>query len=695
MTPITSIRMLVVSRIFAGVALAIGVLGLMGYALALPALITVHSGYRGMAPLTATSIILVALSVVGLGRENPVTARLAAGLAICVAGIALVSHLVAGADVVSPWVANMIFATPAQIVGRMSYGSVLGVSLVAFSVIMRHSQSRAADLAGGAALIVSGVAVLGYAYGVSDLYALPIFNTMAVHTAIAIACLSLASLCAKSDEGWASIVASAGLGGGATRRQLTILLLPPVAGWGLLRGTLASALGPGVAMALLVIIMIVPLALLILRDGHNLDELDAERAAKLAVTDELTRVMEDRLEAQAAELTLQSQERERAEAAMYRAQRMEAIGQLTGGIAHDFNNLLAGISGSLELLQRRIEEGRMSSVDRYIATAQDSARRAAALTQRLLAFARRQTLDPRPTDVNRMIAGMADLLNRSVGPSIKVEVVQGVGVWPTLLDVGQLENALLNLCINARDAMAPDGGSITIETANKWLDDRAARQRDMEPGQYVSLCVTDTGTGMLPDVIAKVFDPFFTTKPLGLGTGLGLSMVYGFVRQSGGQVRIYSEVGKGTTMCLYLPRYIGEMEDEDDVEETYVDSGAGETVLVIDDEPAVRMLVTEILGENGYRILEAEDGPSGLKLLQSDIRIDLLVTDVGLPGGLNGRQVADAARVKRPALKVLFITGFAENAAVGNGHLEPGMSVLTKPFPMAAIVNKVRELIDK
>ena len=403
---------------------------------------------------------------------------------------------------------------------------------------------------------------------------------------------------------------------------------------------------------------------------------------------EANETLEARVEERTAELS-------RMEEALRQSQKMEAVGQLTGGIAHDFNNLLAGISGSLELLQRRIEEGRMSSVDRYIATAQDSARRAAALTQRLLAFARRQTLDPRPTDVNRMIAGMADLLNRSVGPSIKVEVVQGVGVWPTLLDVGQLENALLNLCINARDAMAPDGGSITIETANKWLDDRAARQRDMEPGQYVSLCVTDTGTGMLPDVIAKVFDPFFTTKPLGLGTGLGLSMVYGFVRQSGGQVRIYSEVGKGTTMCLYLPRYIGEMEDEDDVEETYVDSGAGETVLVIDDEPAVRMLVTEILGENGYRILEAEDGPSGLKLLQSDIRIDLLVTDVGLPGGLNGRQVADAARVKRPALKVLFITGFAENAAVGNGHLEPGMSVLTKPFPMAAIVNKVRELIDK
>ena len=381
--------------------------------------------------------------------------------------------------------------------------------------------------------------------------------------------------------------------------------------------------------------------------------------------------------------------------ALRQAQKMEAVGQLTGGIAHDFNNLLAGISGSLELLEKRLGEGRLAGVERYISAAQGAARRAASLTQRLLAFSRRQTLDPKPTDVNRLINGMEDLIRRSVGPDVAVEVVGAGGLWLTQIDPSQLENALLNLCINGRDAMAPAGGRLTIETANKWLDERAARHRDLVPGQYISLCVTDTGTGMTPDVISKAFDPFFTTKPLGQGTGLGLSMIHGFVRQSGGQVRIYSEIGKGTTMCLYLPRYAGELDALDAPDVAYAgDPGHGETVLVIDDEPTVRMLVVEVLEDAGYIVMEAEDGPSGLRILQSDARIDLLVTDVGLPGGMNGRQVADAARVSRPDLKILFVTGYAENAAVGNGHLDPGMEVITKPFAMTVLGNKVREMID-
>jgi signal transduction histidine kinase/PAS domain-containing protein len=378
--------------------------------------------------------------------------------------------------------------------------------------------------------------------------------------------------------------------------------------------------------------------------------------------------------------------------ALRQSQKMEAVGQLTGGIAHDFNNLLAGISGSLELLDKRLSQGRLEGVGRYINVAQESARRAASLTQRLLAFARRQTLDPKIVDVNRTIAGMADLLQRSVGPDVHVEVVQAGGLWGAKLDPPQLENAILNLCINARDAMAPNGGRITIETANKWLDDRAAKERDLPPGQYISLSVSDTGAGMTPDVIEKIFDPFFTTKPLGQGTGLGLSMIYGFVRQSGGQVRVYSEVGKGTTMSLYFPRFVGELSDEERSEDLSI--GSGETVLIIDDEPAIRMVIAEVLTEVGYRVIEADDGPSGLRIIQAGGRIDLLITDVGLPNGLNGRQVADAARSKNPQLKVLFITGFAENAAIGNGHLDPGMSVITKPFANTALANKVRELID-
>jgi PAS domain S-box-containing protein len=385
----------------------------------------------------------------------------------------------------------------------------------------------------------------------------------------------------------------------------------------------------------------------------------------------------------------------RAQEALRQSQKMEAVGQLTGGLAHDFNNLLAGISGSLEVIEALLVQGRLGNIERYIKMAQGSTRRAAALTQRLLAFSRRQTLDPRPTDINRLVSGMEDLIRRTVGPDVDVEVVGAGGLWLTRVDAPQLENALLNLCLNARDAMAPGGGRLTIETANKWLDERAAAERELSPGQYVSLCVTDTGTGMEPEVIRRAFDPFFTTKPLGEGTGLGLSMVYGFARQSGGQVRIYSELGRGTTMCIYLPRHLGPHDTTGENEVLDVaEFGDGETVLVIEDEPTVRVLITDLLQENGYKPLAAADGATGLKILQSQVRIDLLITDVGLPGGMNGRQIADAARVSRPDLKVLFITGYAENAAVGNGHLEAGMAILTKPFVMADLVKKVRTMIS-
>jgi PAS domain S-box-containing protein len=384
----------------------------------------------------------------------------------------------------------------------------------------------------------------------------------------------------------------------------------------------------------------------------------------------------------------------RREDMLRQSQKMEAVGQLTGGLAHDFNNLLAGISGSLELISMRLAQGRVADVEKYVTAAKGAANRAAALTHRLLAFSRRQTLAPKPTDVKVLVAGMEDLIGRTIGPAIKLEIVNAAGLWPSLIDPGQLENAILNLCINARDAM-PDGGRITIETGNRWLDQRSAKERGLEPGQYISVCVSDTGTGMAPDVIAKAFDPFFTTKPIGVGTGLGLSMIYGFAQQSGGAVRIYSELGQGTMVCVYLPRHWGEAEQEDQLEEaSAAPRGDGETVLIVDDEPTVRMLVAEVLSDLGYQALEAEDGASGLKVLNSNARIDLLVTDVGLPGGLNGRQVADAARSVRPGLKVLFITGYAENAVLSHGHLDPGMHVMTKPFAMDALATRIRELIS-
>ena len=412
-----------------------------------------------------------------------------------------------------------------------------------------------------------------------------------------------------------------------------------------------------------------------------------ERRAAEETLRHLNQTLEERVEERTQELL-------RAEEQLRQAQKMEAVGQLTGGIAHDFNNLLAGIVGSLDLMQTRIAQGRTENVERYAKAAMSSAQRAAALTHRLLAFARRQPLDPKPVNANQLIASMEDLLRRTIGPLHALEIVTAGGLWTTLCDPNQLESAILNLAINARDAM-PDGGRLTIETANAYLDDTyAAAQPDLRSGQYVAICITDTGTGMPPDVIERVFEPFFTTKPLGQGTGLGLSMVYGFAKQSEGHVRIYSEVGQGTTIRIYLPRYRGTAQEEPS-EVSFAEvprAEAGETVLVVEDEPVIRNLIIEVLQDLGYRALEASDGPTGLKVLQSRQRIDLLVTDVGLPG-INGRQLADAARETRPELKVLFITGYAENATLANGFLDPGMEIFTKPFAVEALATRIRSMI--
>ena len=384
------------------------------------------------------------------------------------------------------------------------------------------------------------------------------------------------------------------------------------------------------------------------------------------------------------------------EETLRQSQKMEAVGQLTGGLAHDFNKLLAGISGSLEMIGTRLAQGRGGEVEKYLSAAQGATRRAAALTHRLLAFARRQTLEPRALIINELLPDMVELVQRTVGPAIEVESVAAAGLWPTLVDANQLENAILNLCINARDAM-PAGGHLTIETGNKWIDASTARQRDLEEGQYVTVCVSDNGTGIPKDLIDKVFDPFFTTKPIGEGTGLGLSMVYGFARQSHGHVRIYSEVGQGTMVCLYLPRHHGDASSTNmanDAVSEQAKAAEGKRILVIDDEALVRMLVVDALEDMGVEAAEAGSGPEGLAILEQMDRIDLLITDVGLPGGMNGRQVAERAREMRPDLKVLFITGYAENAALNHGHIGPGTRVLTKPFSVSELTSKIESLLE-
>ncbi|PBP56410.1 hybrid sensor histidine kinase/response regulator [Pseudomonas syringae] len=387
-------------------------------------------------------------------------------------------------------------------------------------------------------------------------------------------------------------------------------------------------------------------------------------------------------------------EREQIEDALRHSQKMDAVGQLTGGIAHDFNNLLAGISGSLELIAKRLAQGRVGDVDRYVSVAQGAVRRAASLTHRLLAFSRRQTLSPRVTDVNGLIHDMEELIARTVGPEIDIKVVAQNDLWPALIDHAQLESSLLNLCLNARDAM-PNGGRIIIETANASLEECTDPDHGIPAGEHLSIRVTDTGIGMSPDIAAKAFEPFFTTKPIGAGTGLGLSMVYGFVRQSGGQIRVESVEGQGTSVVMHLPRHTAENAPRP-VEPEVIEEPphhTGETVLIVDDEPSVRMLVAEVISGLGYNCLEAADAQSGLQILQSDTRIDLLISDIGLPGGMNGREMADAAGDCRPGLPTLFITGYAKTSVLDDCHLRPCTQVLTKPFGLDALAGRVTGLI--
>jgi signal transduction histidine kinase len=401
-----------------------------------------------------------------------------------------------------------------------------------------------------------------------------------------------------------------------------------------------------------------------------------------------------------AKLQAEAAERGRVEEALRQSLKMEAVGQLTGGLAHDFNNLLAGISGSLALMRMRTAQGRTAEIGRYIEIAMTSVNRAAALTHRLLAFSRRQTLDPKPTNVNRLVVGMEELFIRTVGPGIQVETKLATDLWPALCDPNQLENAMLNLVLNARDAM-PEGGRLLIETRNSIFPDLRGAPKGVPPGkmpagEYMGLFINDTGTGMPPDVIAHAFDPFFTTKPTGEGTGLGLSMTYGFVQQSGGHVLLSSEEGQGTTVAIYLPRHLGTADGVGEVDGKTMppQAEAGAVVLLVEDELAVRMVVVEVLSDLGYTVLEADNSQSGLRIVETRARIDLLLTDVGLPGGMNGRQLADAAREQRPGLKVLFLTGYAENAAVGNGRMEHGMEVMTKPFDLDKLVAKVEGMIS-
>lgn len=412
-------------------------------------------------------------------------------------------------------------------------------------------------------------------------------------------------------------------------------------------------------------------------------DITARRQAEKALSD-LNETLEARVAAEVAE-------RSRVEDTLHQAQKMEAVGQLTGGIAHDFNNLLTGVIGSLELMQRRRRSGDETNDERYITAAVTSAQRAAALTQRLLAFSRRQTLDLKPLEVNPLVASLEDLLHRTTREDITVTTHLAAGLALVRMDANQLESAVINLAINARDAM-PDGGTITITTAAVHLTPEEGAAMDLAEGDYVTLTVADTGVGMTPEVLAKVFEPFYTTKPIGQGTGLGLSMVYGYMRQANGGVRILSQPGKGTQVQLYMPCLGGDLDILPSEESRSAPLGVGEVVLVVEDEAVVRSLIVEVLGELGYQTLEAGNAQEAMPFLENPQRIDLMISDVGLPG-MNGRQLADLAQANRPELKVLLATGYAEGSNV-EGYLAANMQIITKPFAIDALANKISEMLN-
>jgi signal transduction histidine kinase len=426
--------------------------------------------------------------------------------------------------------------------------------------------------------------------------------------------------------------------------------------------------------------------------ADELRKREQERDAALRQLKELSQSLEHTVDERTRELTAEMKRRATTEDALRQSQKMEAIGQLTGGIAHDFNNMLAVVMGSLDLAKRHLARG-TGKIDRYIDNALDGAQRAAALTQRLLAFARQQPLSPKPIDANKLVAGMSELLRGSLGETIRLETVLAAGLWHGHADPNQLESAILNLAVNARDAM-PEGGKLTIETANAHFDDAYAVREHMRAGQYVMIAVTDTGEGMQTDVMARAFDPFFTTKKSGSGTGLGLSQVYGFVKQSGGHVKIYTEPNQGTSVKIYLPRFTGSdaADAHDSGEPVPTPNDGSITVLVVEDDSDVRRQSIEALQELGYSTLEADGGASALRLLDDGRHVDLMFTDVVMPD-MNGRKLADAALARRPDLKILFTTGYTKNAIVHNAVLDQGVHLIGKPFTLDQLARKLSDVL--
>jgi signal transduction histidine kinase/ActR/RegA family two-component response regulator len=668
--PVGAARMIGFARAFAGFAGLLGAYSLLGYALDVPLLVQMQADLQKMSPLTATSVLLLAGATYSLSwnRQETISA-IAAGLAATIAAASMITRMITGDERLNFLVGRYLHLDQ-TILGRTSVATALSIIVIAIALTVRRRRPGIADSSAGVGLTISGAALLGYLYGVNDLYAVAIFDSMALPTAGALFSLSLSALTVEPRQGWAVVVGSNELGGSAARRQLCFIAVPVAAGWVLLAIAETHYLGPAMAIAMLVIITIIPLAVLVLRDGRILNELDREKQAKLALHGGLTRQMEEQLAQQAAALQQESTERAKAEAAMYQAQRMEAVGQLTGGIAHDFNNLMMAIRGNLELLQRRLppDEERLH---RYLENAAAATDKGAKVTAQLLAFSRSQRPDIRPVKLDPVLDSALQLIGTSLGPSIEITMnLRTANAW-VMTDPDQLELAILNLAVNARDAM-PEGGHLRIETSAS----HEAVAGEANPAAYASIRVTDEGTGMTLEVAAQAVEPFFTTKDRGKGTGLGLAQVDGFVRQCGGDLRITSLPGAGTAIEMLLPYAdpqqvpVGPLRTE-----TITIPAGGAELLVIDDDNSVRAVIADALRTAGFNVVEAENGETGLALLDR-VRPVAAVIDFLMPG-MNGAEVARLARQRHPDLPIVFVSGYADTVAL---EAISGAVVLRKPF---------------
>jgi len=667
-------RMTVLSRLCAGLAGLVALLTLVGYA-AFPALVAPLSGAQAQSPLTAAGLLLLALSAIALSYRAARLVIAASALAGAAGLAALISHIASGSDVIGPWLAAHIGPPTRMQAGRTSVAAAVALILIAVALPLRRRMPLVADLGAGLVLLIGGTALLGYLYGAGDLDAILLFNSMALPTAIALTLLSWSALTVEPRVGWASMVGSDDIGGGPTRRQFALMLLPVAVGLVLTRSTLAGGLGPAVSMALLVVATVVPWVLLVLRDGHAMNALDRARRDQARDKDNMAREMSKQLALQARALAQESAERAKAEEAVNRTQRMEMIGRLTGSIAHDFSNLLMAVRGNLEMLQPRLppDDARQQ---RYIANALAGADKGSRITDQLLAFSRTQRMEIRPAEVDPAVVAAKLLIGTSLGPNVNLTLdLRAEGLW-AMTDPQQLGLAILNIAMNSRDAM-PDGGLITIESrAGGDLLDGATRETPC-----VMIRVVDDGVGMSPEVLERAVEPLFTTKSSGQATGLGLAQVDGFVRRCGGELRLASVPGRGTSVEMVFrqtdpvpePASLPDGESAGDLSA----AAAGRQIVVIDDDDGVRAVIADALTNVGFEVLEASDGETGLAILDQH-KPAAAVIDFLMPG-MNGAEVARRAQLRRPGLPIILVSGYSDTLAL-DGVADA--VVLRKPFDM-------------